>query len=317
MAKATKKRAPKAQARNAPNARERAFEAGRREALARIARMLRLCSIGVPYTDGFDWTAIPAYSATYTDSLRALFDPPGDYFDRAEKALAFIVADEPEGDTKRLLLQLMRRVSIAGAAGDVPTMVIVASALRIVRDMGGSAAAEWGAESPFGLPDLERAFIGRGRDAGRVDEYALRHALRTMTPAEIANAIATHNEFEKFEELAGIEVDRGATPTVRAEHGDDRGTTRPERLDDKIDDLCVKILRVMAAPGAERLLQLEIVGRVCDLRPNTDRGTVRRRLKLLVKRGLLVKGHGRKGPYALTDDGRKRVREILYPKEGV
>ena len=316
MAKAKKKRAPKAQARNAPNASERAYEAGRREALARIARMLRLCSIGVPYTDRFDWTAIPAYSATYTDSLRALFDPPGDYFDRAEKALAFIVADEPEGYTKRLLLQLMRRVSIAGAAGDVPTMVIVASAFRIVRDIGGSAAAE----SPFGLPDLERAFTRRGRDAGRVDEYALRHALRTMTPDEIAQSIATQDEFEKFEELAGIEVDRGATPSVRAENGDDRGTTRPERLDDKIDPLSVKILIALAMSGPEILSLTRITERVsgADEQGSTDRGRVSERLNgVLTRRGFVRKGHGRKGGYWLTEVGREWVRENRYPKESV
>lgn len=303
MAKATKKRAPKAQARNAPNAHERAYEAGRREALARIARMLRLCSIGVPYTDGFDWTAIPAYSATYTDSLRALFEPPGDYFDRAEKALAFIVADEPEGYAERWLRQLMRRVSIAGAAGDAPTMEIVARALRIVREMGGGAADEWGAESPFGLPDLERAFTGRGRNAGRVDEYALRHALRTMTPAEIANAIATQDEFEKFEELAGIEVDRGAT--------------RPAREDDRITELDLKILAAMVAARAEILSLTRITERVSgvDDQGSTDRKTVSERLNgVLTRREFVLKGHGRKGGYWLTEAGRVRGARELAPK---
>jgi hypothetical protein len=300
MAKATKKRAPKAQARNAPNARERAYEAGRLEALARIGRLLRLCSIGVPYTDRFDWTAIPAYSATYTDSLRALFDPPGDYFDRAEKALAFIVADEPEGDTKRLLLQLMRRVSIAGAAGDVPTMVIVASALRIVRDMGGSAAAEWGGESPFGLPDLERAFIGRGRDAGRVDEYALRLGLRQRTPDEIEQDAAT---LEAFEELAGIEVDRGAT--------------RPAREDDKLTELDLKILAAMVAARAEILSLTRITERVSGVyeQGSTDRKTVSERLNgVLTRREFVLKGHGRKGGYWLTEAGRVRGARELAPK---
>jgi hypothetical protein len=281
MAKAKKKRAPKAQARNAPNASQLEYEAGRREALARIARMLRLCSIGVYYSDALGWLSIPAYSATGTDSLRALFDPPGDYFDRAERALAFIVADERDGYAECWLRQLMRRVSIAGAAGDAPTMEIVARALRIVRDMGGSAAAEWEAESPFGLPDLERAFTGRGLVAGRFDEYGLRFALRTMTPDE------------------------------RGEDPDAVGVA-----EDGVDALCVIILKVMAAPGAERLEQLEIVDRVCERRPNTDRSTVRRRLKLLVKRGLLVKGHGRKGRYALTVDGRKWVHANLDRKGG-
>ncbi len=236
--------------------------------------MLRLCSIGGGYSDSFNWWH--AYWPLSTESLRELFDPPRGYFDKAETALAFMLAEEPEGNPERVLRQLQRRVSIAAAPGEVPTMEIVARALRVVEAMLADDAALL-EQSPFGIPAPERMFLKRDRAAG---EHAIRSLFR-----------------------------RGPDQPSDDGSGDELALSSDAP---RLDSTCNEILRAMFGAEAEKLNGQQIVDRLPS--KSVDPKRIRERLNgVLIERGLVEREDGKRG-YWLTKEGLAAAVKLSAPR---
>jgi hypothetical protein len=274
MAKANKNRAPQARAPNEEPSR-RVDEM--RSARVRVARMLRLCSIGGGYSDSFNWRH--AYWPLSTESLRDLFDPPRGYFDKAETALAFMLVEEPEGNAERVLRQLQRRMSIAAAPGEAPTMEIVARALRVVEAMLADDAALL-EQSPFGIPMPERMFLKRDRAAGE-------HAIRSL-----------------FRRGPDQPSDDGGGDELAS------GSDAP-----RLDSTCNEILRAMLklySADTEKPTEAQI-RHMIERTSRTSRCNkpIRARLNGVLRQRGLVERDGRKRGYWLTENGRNCVENQL------